>query len=361
MRAALRLHALRSPPSVLWSRGARDGAARPFVQAMRFAALLSLTTAMLFEGGVTLAAEKSVDAQPPPPDVVSLFEEATAELKAGSYASACPKLERVVERIPAGIGAKLALGDCYLGAGRLASAQRAYVGAEAAAAAAGNSTRQGEARLKAEAVTPKLGRLLVELAPEARAHDGFTVTRDGVPLSAAEFGIAVALDAGEHVVVASATGRLPRELRIAVIDGANAKVRIDALEPLPATEAAVSEARPPSALPREEGLGTQEVTGIVLGVAGLAGLVTSGVFTGLASSALDDSNGLGCTEGANTCTTAVGFERREQALSLAHVATGTLVGGAALLAAGAVVFFTAPSEDLAVSIGPAGLRLGGRF
>jgi hypothetical protein len=323
---------------------------------MSVAAALLLTTTMPRDGGVAFAAEKSVDAQTPPPDVVSLFEEATAELKAGSYASACPKLERVVERIPAGIGAKLALGDCYLGAGRLASAQRAYVGAEAAAAAAGNSTRQGEARLKAEAVTPKLGRLLVELAPEARAHDGFTV-----PLSAAEFGIAVALDAGEHVVVASATGRSSRELRIAVVDGANAKVRIDALEPLPATDAAVFDARPPSAIPREEGLGTQEVTGLVLGVAGLAGLATSGVFTGLASSALDDSNGLGCTEGANTCTTAAGFERREQALSLAHVATGTLVGGAALLAAGAVVFFTAPSDDLAIAIGPSGLRFGKRF
>src|SRR5689334_19822625 len=66
----------------------------------------------------------------------SLVDEAGDLMDAKKFAVACPKLEQATKLVPKGVGARLALAECYLGLGRLASAQGQYLQAEALARAA---------------------------------------------------------------------------------------------------------------------------------------------------------------------------------------------------------------------------------
>ncbi len=317
------------------------------------------------------ASARVVHAQPapiPPEEARQLFTEATESMKKSEFAVACPKLERVIELVPDGIGAKLALGDCYKGIGRLASAQRAYVAAEAAAAAASAGDRQREARSKADALTPLLAKLTLDLAPEVRGLPDLGVSRDGVPISSAELGIPVAVDAGAHVIVVVAKDRMPFEERVEIKDGEKRAVSVRELaaKPVDAPSEPTSGAPPIAPKPRAPRQetpfwGPQRVAGLVVGLAGVAGLGVGATFGVLTKTSVDESNDLGCDPDTAVCPDQASYDERRKALTFAHVSTGTLIGGGVLLATGVLVFVTAPSDSTEVALGPGGFAVRGRF
>src|SRR4051812_41118484 len=89
---------------------------------------------------------------------VQLFEEAGRAMDRGAFEYACPKFAKVVELEPEKLGAKLALGDCYEQAGKLASALEVYRAASAHAAAT-HDARASLANEKTAALEAKAPRL----------------------------------------------------------------------------------------------------------------------------------------------------------------------------------------------------------
>jgi hypothetical protein len=269
-----------------------------------------------------------------------LFGEANAELDAKRFAEACPKLERVVALVPEGVGAKLALGECYEGLGRLASADGVYAAAEVAAAEAKQPHRVNQARAKREAIAPRLAFLELRARGSVR---GLTVTIDRQKVE--KWPAAVAVDAGRHVVRATAPDAIPFERRIDVTDGQRVEITIP--EPTP-----LSSAGPP-AEPEPTGWGPQKIAGTVLGGAGLLSAIGGFIAGGVALSKRDASNGPegGCSDETNLCAKREGVELRESSRLAGDVSTALLVTGGVFAATGLVVFLTAPDEAPQASVG----------
>lgn len=192
-------------------------------------------------------------AEPPAPDpnalarAKAIYQEATQAMDAKDFTVACPKLERVVRLVPQGVGARLDLARCYRDAGKLASAYTNYRLAESLAAAAARPERE-QARREGEALKSKLAKLTIAVTQGVRAAAGLEIQCNGVLVGAAEWGAAVPVDKGHHVIVATATWKRAWEKTIDVdADGSNVTVTIDAMVD---TSAAAPEgnpaAKPPS-------------------------------------------------------------------------------------------------------------------
>lgn len=146
----------------------------------------------------------------------TIFDRAVQLMDAHKYDEACPKLEEVVRLVPAGLGARLRLAECYEKAGKLASAWTTYTVAESAAATAGQQERAQFARDHAATLKPRLSKLVIRVAEGLRKLEGFSVKRDGAEVSSAEWGLPVPVDPGKHTVVVSAAQKKPWEASVEV-------------------------------------------------------------------------------------------------------------------------------------------------
>lgn len=134
-----------------------------------------------------------------------LFAEGRELASAGNYTAACPKFEESL-RLEPGVGTQFNLADCWEHVGRNASAQALFVGAAAAAKAAGQADREQVLRARAEALEPRLNKLVVEtLDTDPR----LTIKRDELPIERETWGKALALDPGSYVIQAKAPGKKP--------------------------------------------------------------------------------------------------------------------------------------------------------
>ena len=344
----------------------------------------SSTAAALLAFSLALAAPEA-GAQAVDPDTLAaaraLHDEAVAALDSKDYAAACPKLERVVQMIPQGLGARLTLAECYEGAGRLASAWKIYVGLEEAAAKEGQRDRQRIAGKKAAELRPKLGRLAVVVPEALRGVPGLEVRRGGEAVGAAVWGIEVPVDRGEHVVTATAPGKRGWERKVAVEDGAGVSVEVEALEDeRPAAVAPPRVAPPPrpagppgpavppkGSEPNESAAsrwGTQRIAGVVLAGVGVVGVGVGAGFGLRAIVKKNESNADGHCHDGNQCDE-LGFALREDGHTAGTVSTVMfMVAGSAVLW-GTTLFLTAPRDKVGtgaeVAVGPQGILLRGSW
>lgn len=230
---------------------------------LRFSLLALWTLAPLTLASLAHAADDPV--------AVALYEEGTAAMDKGDFATACPKLEEVVRRVPDGVGAKLTLAECYQGAGRLASAWNAYRTAEAAAAKAGQTERRQKAAAGARALAGKVARIAVVVPEALRGVEGLQVLRDGVSVDAEQWGVEVPVDGGRHVFAVEATGRRRLTKAIDVRDGEATRFTVELGEPL---------APQGVAPPADEPSRSLVLPGLALGAA-VVGFGVAGVSTGL--------------------------------------------------------------------------------
>ena len=218
----------------------------------------------------------------------ALFEEARTLLKAGRAAEACPKLEES-QRLDPGSGTLLNLARCYEQMGRVASAWNKYLEAASSAAAAGNAARESEARQRAAALRPRLPKLVITVASEAKDTPGLVVTRDGERVGAAQWGLAIPADPGDHTITASAPGRATWQAVTAVSGvGTTVAITVPALAvsapeapPTRAVTSAPAAAPPPVVVatePAPSGLGTRRTLALVAGGIGVVGIGVGTVF-----------------------------------------------------------------------------------
>ena len=304
-----------------------------------------------------------------------LFEQGRHLVEAGKFSEACPKLAES-ERLDPGIGTLLWLADCYENAGQTASAWAAFKEA-AGTAALRHDKREHIARERAAALQPKLS-LLNIIVPEQAQLPGLQVGRDELTVGTTEWGIAFPLDPGMHTVHAKAPGHRPWSTEVKLeSDSALVSVTVPLLEnesapapsapsppppaaPSPAPPAALPAAPPPpppaapaaepqvheappaapSAEETDRHRDAQPIVGASIAVAGVAALLGGTFYALRAKATYDDSNLGGHCLPDNECDP-TGKQDRKDANSMATIATIGMGAGAAAIAAGAIVFFTA--------------------
>jgi len=326
--------------------------------------------------GTALGAPSIAQAQSHNEDLAradALFNAAKALLDAGQYADACAKFAES-KRLAPGLGVTLYLADCYERIGRIASAWTEFRSAEGLARER-NDKRAEVARGRAQALEPKLDRLTITVAPTL-PHAGLQILRDGVAVSIDEWGLAVPVDPGDHVVVVSFPGHAQRTIPAHVgPEAPTATVRIDRLDdsptpspaPTPAPTPAPAPAPPPepatspaSSLPAEpapapppaapsDPASTRRWVGVGVAVAGVAGVALGTVFGLSAKSKLNQSNQDNHCDKADTCDP-TGLALRHDASTAATLSTVMFVVGGVGLAGGAVLYFTAPKPATTVGL-----------
>jgi len=310
----------------------------------------------------------------------ALFDEALRAMKEGRFAEACPKLENS-QRIDPGVGTLLYLGECYEKLGRTASAWATFREAASEADAGGQTKRAKAARDRYAKLEPQLAYLTIEVAEGTRALPGLRIRRDGADTGLGIIGSAVPADPGPSKIDVTApdhesfsvTVRVQPNARQTVLIPTLAAVEgprpVDAAVPLaaappPEQKPEQKPPAPPPAAPAadENPGGTQRIIGLVLAGGGLVG-VGLGTYFGLRAIDKEKQADKNCSP--TLCQEKADFESSDQAHSAATGSTISFVAGGALLAAGAVVFFTAPSKSSSVGLSPvvapgfAGIRIGG--
>jgi hypothetical protein len=159
----------------------------------------------------------------------TLFEEGQRLLDESKTDEACAKLEES-QRLDPATGTLLNLAYCHELQGKLATAWTEYKEAQTAARQDGRDDRVKFAAEHLAAIEPKMPRLQIEVAQNARV-EGLEVKLDGVQIGEAAFGVAAPLDPGVHIIVATAPGRV-RWVQQARLypDGTTQTVVIDELE-----------------------------------------------------------------------------------------------------------------------------------
>lgn len=288
----------------------------------------------------------------------ALFDEGKTLFAAGRYAAARDKLQASFELSPLSGTAGL-LAACHERTGKLASAWARYRDAAALAERSGNKERAAIASARAADLEPRLARLKIDRP--ARPLDGLMISRDGARIPDAALGTPMPVDAGTYTLAAEAPDHQRWTRTITIRDGDRQSVAIPSLEP----QQIVIEHRPepPRRRPVQKWIG--------LAIAGLGGaaLAAGGGFGLAASSSWNDAKDAGCN-GDGVCPDDSSRELATTAGSRADLATGLVIGGVGAVAAGLIVYFTAPdgreqapvaSVSASVADGSVTVGLEGRF
>jgi hypothetical protein len=303
----------------------------------------------------------------------ALFNAAKAMLEAGQYADACGKFAES-KRLAPGLGVTLYLADCYERIGRTASAWTEFKSAEGLARAR-RDPRADLARDRAHGLEPKLERLTIDVAPTV-PRAGLHVLLDGAPVPPEEWGLGIAVDPGDHVVLASAPEHSDRSFAAHLSSETPTLAvhinALDATEPVPratadAAPSVPGESRttaipfsnpPPEPAPSENPGERQRWIGVGAGVLGIVGLGIGSGFGLDASSKKNASNQNGNCNAADYCDSN-GLRLRSEAGNSASLSNLFFVAGGVAIAAGVAVYVTAPREKTALVIAPVPRQNGG--
>lgn len=289
----------------------------------------------------------------------ALFVEGRNLMAAGRFDEACPKFEASQELDP-GLGTILNLAECYEKTGKTASAWAQYREAIPLARAAGSQEREALAQERAKLLQDRLSTLTIRTTGGDAA---LSVRRDGAAVQAAQLGTPIPVDPGEHVIEATAEGKQPWSTKVDVGTDA-AKVEVE----IPALQAAADGAGPAtggdvtidSGTPSSSGSG-QRTLGLIVGGVGVVGLGV-GTYLGLTAGSDWDDAKAGCDDFPYECNQAA-LDARESASSKATLSTIGFIAGGALLATGAILYFTASSGETktAIGVGPGSAFVKGTF
>jgi hypothetical protein len=289
-------------------------------------------------------------AAPSPADKATaqtLYDDGMKLVAKKDYQTACKKLEES-DRLDPGMGTKYRLAECYEHLGRTASAWVLFREVADEAKSTSQPDREKKARDRANKLEPKLSRLTINVTASPK---GLEVKRDGAVIGEGQFGAAVAVDPGSHVVEASAPGKKSFSKTVEIGAGSET-ITVPALE----DAAPAVETKPPEDTSKG---GTWQKPAAL--IAGGVGVVALGVSTALilsARSSMKDSDSH-CV--GNACD-ATGTDLRDTAVSRGNVSTAFFVVGVVALAGGAVLYLTAPSDNAPrVGLRPGFISVEGRF
>jgi tetratricopeptide (TPR) repeat protein len=275
----------------------------------------------------------------------ALFREGRALLDAKKYDEACPKLAQSHELEP-GAGTLVALALCHEGQGKTATAHRELLEAAALGKRVGRTDLAAAAQKRAAGIEPTLSKVVVRV-PE---HERVDVKLDDRPLTREDVGVAVAVDPGEHRVVASAPRKRARTYVVRLAGAGTTEIVVDRLEdaapvavvaPKPAPPPIVA-AEPAPAADTSTG-GTQRAIGVVTMTGSLVGFGVGAYFGGRALSESSEANRACPQQGP--CKDGAADDANARAKSSMNMAIIGAAAGTGALALGAIIYFTAPRAE----------------
>lgn len=222
---------------------------------------------------LALAPERRAAAQAPPKAEV-LFQDGLEAMKAGDYATACPKLAESYRLDPLP-GAGFTLAECEAGWGKVATALGHYTTFLEALSAMPHERRARFEERRRIAVD-KLA-MLTPLAPEltidlsAGVSRDIVVKRDGLVVPPSSYGIGKKVDPGEHHLTAESGGALIWERRVTLGQRDRARVEVT-------PSSASSTARPGGSSLSTTAGGTRSWLYVAAGVGALG--LTTGIVSG---------------------------------------------------------------------------------
>jgi serine/threonine-protein kinase len=282
----------------------------------------------------------------PPADEAAaevLFNQATEAAIAGRLDEACPKFAEA-QRLDPTAGTLLNLGKCEEQRGNLATAYGVYIAAEALARQdMDKKGREARARDAASKLAPRLSMLVITV-PQGNRAEGIEVKRNGKVVGEGQWGASVPVDPGAITIEASAPGRKTWTTTVRV-ESKPGETRVDV--PLLATASIPSVAPTVDAgvaPPPESAWSGQKTAAVVVGGAGLIGVVLGSVF-GVQAISRNSSSKDHCLPDAPNLCDAMGVDLRQQTKTAMTVSTVAFAMGGAALVGGVVLFLTAPSKD----------------
>ena len=293
--------------------------------------LFAAVIAMASLGSANRAdAEPSADAEA---SADLLFKQGRELMTQGRISEACQRLEES-QRIDAAGGTLLNLARCHEQEGRVALSWSEFKEAASVARTDGRPDREDEAAIRVAALEPRLSRLTI-LVPASAQIEGLRIERDDHELDKGAWSTAIPVDGGEHVVRATAPGRVPFTKTLVIAKESDARtVEIPLLAPpvLVVTSPSPAPVAPGPTLltPRRLRWG-----GVALAGAGVIALGAAAYLLSTALEAKDASNADCWVDGCDKA----GMDQRSVAVSRGNLATLLGVGGVVLLGAGAASFY----------------------
>jgi hypothetical protein len=303
------------------------------------------------------------------------FRAARADIATSNCAAAVPKLEESLA-YEASVGAHLSMADCYEQVDLVAAWRELQEAADLAATK--SDPRASIAHDRAAALEPKLSMLHFVYAPSPPDRAGLEVRVDGAlvkPLLLRRDTLATT--PGNHDIFVSVPHKKTWHGQVVARSaGTSAEVDVTVedetasspVEPAPTPTAATAVPPRPEVDSSSSG-GTQRTAAFVAGGVGIAGLAAGAIFGVVA---LADQGNLrdACGGSVSRCVAPNGAASvtgpQDSARTAATVSTVAFIAGGLALAAGVVLFITAPAGhrvEIGASGGPgaANLSLGGRF
>lgn len=287
-------------------------------------------------------------------NAAALFNEGSALFKKGLYEEACKKFAESHEVDSVAGGTLMNLALCYETIGRFASAFEAFQDALSAALRDKRKDREETSRAHIADLEPKLSRIVIEVPQGARIPE-LVVARDGKPVPETVWGVAVAVDPGDHTIEASARGRKSWSASVKVGAVTDAQtIRVPMLEAIPAGVVEPPIKKPPPwnpqpALPDATPSGPSLVPGLVIGGAGIVVIGIGAYFGTSAISKRHDVEHM-CPD-LHACTSE-GKQLNDDALRSATYSTIAIGVGLAATAVGVYFLVRSSSSPTAVRVGP---------
>jgi hypothetical protein len=282
----------------------------------------------------------------------ALFQQGMQEMEAGKYESACQKF-RDSDQVDPAVNTKFNLGDCEEKRGNLATAWKLFKAVEAAVPP--SDERHAIAKRRREAVETRVPKLRMVLGGEA--PKGTTVRCGDVELGSGNFGIALPMDPGEHVLTVRAPGRADQAFSVRLTEGQLTEVTV---MPGPALQAGAAPV--PAGGSKDGGApsGGRRTLGFVVGGVGATGLVV-GAVTGIMALGKKSTADDHCYSATRTCDQ-TGIDANDSGRTLGTVSTvGFAVG---LVGLGLGTYLVLSSHDsgkaetaLTTEVGPTGSRV----
>ena len=323
---------------------------------------MTSTRSSILVSAVILFATTAASAQSGTAIAEGLFRDGKKLLDEKKFSEACPKFEESARLDPSS-GVELALGICYEGLGKTASAWAAYESAISLARRDNRKDREKAATVKAAALEPKLAHVTFQVPATVANLPGLQLKEDNVAIGAAAWKDAP-VDPGSHTLEVSATGKKTWQTSFTIDGpGTSKSVEVPALEDVPVETAVVVE-QPGGGRVIIQQQAPTNVFRIVaiasLAVAG-ASLVGASVLGGVAIGNAGDAKKRCPT---SPCSDAGAVAENDTAGTLADWSTALFVATGVFAAVGVTFMFFHPPKkqtEAHLVVGPGFVGLGGAF
>ena len=264
-----------------------------------------------------------------------LFERGKAKWAAGSYDEAAALLAASNQQVPKA-GTSMLLADAYEHLGRLRTARDTFRLASELARQSGEPQLEYRASTREAALLPRVPQ--VQIRVPTPVPPGLLVTLDGREVPPSELNVPTALDAGSYLLEAHAPDHEPFSVRLQLSnDAPQAGVRVVSIQLVPRAD------RTQSSSGRETLAWWLGGAGGVLAVASVVTLVVA--LDENAASKEECGVAGGAAEPDENACTERGVELRNEARTLANIATLGGILGLAGIGAGLTLHLTAPDRE----------------